>query len=187
MINERIPYDRSASRMRRIASFLGSTDRYEFLSDEAGSVRWLCFLVDYIDFNYSEKINVDDLWAQAYSYYLAGRNKFNFQLTRDEIFESENFNLQFYIKGEEHEAILACFDRGCQNNHDAHITSTDAIRLFRTYTSLQTNRMSAVSVGKAFRLLGFVAQNKYNNAQRYSVKGYYVRFKDKHFFNSINI
>lgn len=56
-INARLPYDRKSSLMHRTASFCGSTNRSDFLTDETGSVRWQIFEVLEINFNYSKEIN----------------------------------------------------------------------------------------------------------------------------------
>ncbi|MBT4288600.1 MAG: hypothetical protein HOD92_14840, partial [Deltaproteobacteria bacterium] len=45
-INDRLPYDRKNSIIPRRASFIGSTNQTEFLNDESGSVRWLCFIIE---------------------------------------------------------------------------------------------------------------------------------------------
>ncbi|MBU4154413.1 MAG: PriCT-2 domain-containing protein, partial [Proteobacteria bacterium] len=52
-IKARLTYDKRASVHVRRASFIGSTDRWEFLTDENGSVRWLCFDITEIDWSYS--------------------------------------------------------------------------------------------------------------------------------------
>lgn len=58
-INERLPYGRKAEKLNRICSFVGSTNKTEFLSDETGSVRWIVFEVYNIDFNYCKEIDMD--------------------------------------------------------------------------------------------------------------------------------
>ena len=56
-INARLPYDRKSSLMHRTASFCGSTNRSDFLTDETGSVRWQIFEV--LEINQS--INFSDI------------------------------------------------------------------------------------------------------------------------------
>jgi len=88
-VNERLPYDRKSTILQRRATFVGSTNNIEFLSDETGSVRWLCFEIDSIDWNYSKEIDMDQVWAEAYFLFKSG---FNSDLTKDEILESEERN-----------------------------------------------------------------------------------------------
>ena len=72
IINERLPYDRKNSIIHRVASFIGSTNMLSFLTDETGSVRWLCFEISKIDWNYKTAIDIDKVWGQAYDLYDAG-------------------------------------------------------------------------------------------------------------------
>ena len=83
----------------RRASFIGSTNEDDFLTDRTGSVRWLCFEIEYIDFDYV-KIDVDLLWSQAYALYKSG---FDFHLTADEVKENENRNKKFQQNSEEYD------------------------------------------------------------------------------------
>ena len=57
-VNERLPYDRKNSIIPRRCSFIGSTNNSEFLTDLTGSVRWLCFEVENINFDYKKKIDI---------------------------------------------------------------------------------------------------------------------------------
>ena len=52
-IKARLTYDKRATIHVRRANFIGSTDRWEFLTDENGSVRWLCFDIEYINWDTS--------------------------------------------------------------------------------------------------------------------------------------
>ena len=61
--NIRLPYARKAEFLERICSFVGSTNRTDFLTDETGSIRWLIFEVYSFDFNYSKEIDMDKVWA----------------------------------------------------------------------------------------------------------------------------
>lgn len=86
-IKLRRPFEKKATSAPRRASFVGSTNKMEFLSDETGSVRWLCFEVGKIHWEeYIKAINIDNVWSQAYSLYKAG---FKHDLTAVEIEEKQ--------------------------------------------------------------------------------------------------
>ncbi|MDR6561284.1 MULTISPECIES: VapE domain-containing protein [unclassified Arcicella] len=102
-INVRLPYDAKNSNIFRRASFIGSTNLAQFLTDETGSVRWLCFTINSIDWNYSKEININDVWRQAYHLYLSG---FKHDLTTEEIQENELRNAQFQLISIEEELVL---------------------------------------------------------------------------------
>ena len=64
--NIRLPYARKAEFLERICSFVGSTNRTDFLTDETGSIRWLILRCILLILNYSKEIDMDKVWAQAY-------------------------------------------------------------------------------------------------------------------------
>jgi len=76
-INERLPYERKNSIINRTCSFVGSSNMDEFLTDETGSVRWLCFRINSINWDYRAQIDINRVWAHAYA------------LAQDKSFESE--------------------------------------------------------------------------------------------------
>ena len=82
--NIRLPYARKAEFLERICSFVGSTNRTDFLTDETGSIRWLIFEVYSFDFEYSKEIDMDKVWAQAY-YNAFERKNYNPELTATDI------------------------------------------------------------------------------------------------------
>ena len=57
-INVRLPFARRTSVHPRRANFIGSTNNDEFLTDETGSVRWLCFEIEGT-LNFDYKIIID--------------------------------------------------------------------------------------------------------------------------------
>ncbi|MBI5541378.1 MAG: toprim domain-containing protein, partial [Bacteroidia bacterium] len=94
-IKIRRPYDKSPTSASRRASFFGSTNKAEFLTDETGSVRWLCFeLTGRINWDYKKDLSVDDIWRQAYTLYKQG---FKYELTADEIKVNDEANQQYQI------------------------------------------------------------------------------------------
>lgn len=89
-IKVRFPYDKKDTVVRRVGNFIGSTNQTTFLYDETGSVRWLCFVADKIDFSYKENFNIDNLWMQAYS--LSKDVNFQEKLTTNDIKLNEERN-----------------------------------------------------------------------------------------------
>ena len=88
VIKVRLPYAKTPISMPRIASFIGSTNKTDFLQDETGNVRWICFeLTKPFYFNYRDDISIDELWLYAYQLYLNG---FDYQLTAAEQTENKS-------------------------------------------------------------------------------------------------
>ena len=107
-INIRLPYAKNFTEMPRRASFFGSTNRTDFLTDSE-NVRWLVFNVDDIDRGYGNvftgKYNVDleKIWAQAYNLYLD--ESFNCELTSADLAINEENNLLYSATSLEKEVI----------------------------------------------------------------------------------
>lgn len=162
-INERLPYDRKNTILPRISSFIGSTNRDTFLDDETGSVRWLCFQITGINWNYRQEFNIDLLWSQAYS--LAFDSDFNSEMTFDEIQENEQRNRSYQILSTEQELIAKHF-KPSNEIKGQFMTSTDILITLQQYGI----KLSQVQIGKALNALGF-ERIKHKKRQVY---GYFV-------------
>ena len=170
-IKARLPFDRRETKLRRRASFFGSTNNAEFLTDETGNVRWLVFEIRGIQHDnggpdgYGAKVNINDVYAQAYALLNSG---YHYQLTREEIAQSEIYNAAHTVKPIEYELILKYYD-----------TSEDKAD-FRTPTDIQKHlqvmtdqRLSPINIGKALRMLGYERCPKKIKGQ--TIYGYYLK------------
>jgi len=156
-INDRLPYDRKNSIIPRRASFIGSTNQAEFLNDESGSVRWLCFEIRSIDWSYKEKVNIDNVWAQAYTLYKSG---FHCDLTPEEIKENEEYNRQFNITTTEFELIHKYLSPGTRENHGCFMTATDILLYIAEQTGGKV-KLNNINVGRALKMLSFARDKNY--------------------------
>jgi hypothetical protein len=168
-INERLPYDRKNSIIPRRASFIGSTNQAEFLNDESGSVRWLCFVIERIDWDYKKNVNIDEVWAQAYKLY---KNNFLCDLTPDEIKENEECNQQFNITTSEFELIQHYFSPATKESPGEFMTATN-ILMFLNEITFRNVKLNANNIGKALKMLSFERISKYPE----KIKGYMVNKK----------
>lgn len=163
IINERLPYDRKNSIIHRVASFVGSTNMAEFLTDETGSVRWLCFEIKKIDWNYKNVIDINKVWAEAYHLYKTG---FDCEMNVEDIQLNEERNSKFQQLSQEAEMIpqyLKPADESC----GVFLSATEILIFLSTFTSIKLNR---VMVGRAMPLCGFI-RHKNSFTDRY---GYWV-------------
>ena len=167
----RRPFATRATSDARRASFFGSTNNNVFLTDETGSVRWLCFEIESIDFQYTEKVDINLVWAQAYSLY---KNGFRYELTAEEIRENEQRNEQFQHLTQEYELIQKTFIPGNTNNNYDFLTASDILReISETYTI--HSHLSPEKVGKALSKLGFQKTSQRRDNQPYPIYGYFVQ------------
>jgi hypothetical protein len=168
-INDRLPYDRRNSIIPRRSSFIGSTNQAEFLNDESGSVRWLCFEIEKIDWNYKTNIDIDQVYAQAYSLFQSG---WHCDLTAQEIQENEEYNRKFQISTSEKELIDKYFEPGKKEDGNKFMTATD-ILMFLSMMTENRVRLSAVVIGRSMKMLGY----KRDKAGVDRIYGYYVKEK----------
>ncbi len=152
-IRIRLPYARREETVQRIANFIGSTNEESFLNDPTGSVRWLVFHVSAIDWAYSKKINVDDLWSQAYA--LAKDVNFDESFTKEDVKNNEIRNETYQLRSPEAEMISLLYEHPNDDNFTdvSFLTSTEILIQIKAHSSL--NRLSSISIGKAMKLLKF--------------------------------
>lgn len=104
-VNERLPYADKATNIPRICSFIGSTNRTEFLNDDTGSVRWIIFnVIGKLNFKYSLEFDINKLWAQAYHFAFHDKS-FKPDLTDEDVKINEKRNEAYTIQTIERELI----------------------------------------------------------------------------------
>ena len=166
-VNARLPYDRKSSLMYRTSSFCGSTNRSDFLTDETGSVRWIIFEVLEIDFGYSKKININQVWAQAYHNAFERKN-YNPELTAEDLIENEKRNEKFKHVSLEQEILITHFEKS--ENKSDFLTATEIMLAMSNALGV---RMNNVKIGKALTALNF-ERIKHSKKQVY---GYLIKRK----------
>jgi predicted P-loop ATPase len=150
-----LTYDKRPTVHARRASFIGSTDRWEFLTDENGSVRWLCFEIDRINWNYKKEVDIDMVWAQAYALYKHG--EYFYDLTPEEIKENDYVNKRYQVSNPERDLLQKFFKPGTKENGEFK-TSTDIIEFISNHTSI---KISPVQIGKELKFLGYTRKAKF--------------------------
>ena len=190
-VKVRLPYGERPEMLHRRCNFVASTNRLEFLNDETGSVRWICFYVEKINYEYnkydSEKfIDINKVWAQAYHYFK--NTKFDYQLTQREIEENEVVNKTFMIRSTEMELLMKYLVSSNKDNFDKQgfVSEHDSDKIyFHTATDIITelNKRNATglklnpnNIGKSLKMLGFEQATKYMTELSISIKGYYVKY-----------
>ncbi len=166
-INERLPYARKSEYLERICSFVGSTNKTDFLTDESGSVRWIIFeVIEKINFNYSKEIDIDKVWSQAY-FNAYKREGFNPELTLADISENEKRNERFTQMTLEQEMINKFYEPS--DNLEEFKTATEVMMDLST----QGIRLNHLKIGRALSSFKFP---RVKHPQR-QIYGYLIRLK----------
>lgn len=167
----RLPYDKRPTSAPRRANFVGSTNEMEFLTDVTGTVRWLCFEVQEINFNYSKKVEIQKIWSQAFHLYNKGED---FAITAAEIEENEKVNVQHQITTVEQELIQKYFNEGKPDKDGAvFMTATEVMTHFIKAEGTHL-RINNISLGKAMTHLKFEKYEKRQTETGIPQKGYWV-------------
>lgn len=169
-INERLPYDRKNTILKRRASFFGSTNNFEILDDPTGSVRWLCFEINGINFNYSKEVEINQVWAEAHHLYKSG---FQFELTKEEIKQNEDRNKRFQVLSMERELIAKLFEPDEEKHFNNFMTATDVLDKLQGLSNIG-HKLNKIQVGKALNSLDFPK----GQATESRISGYYLKLKN---------
>src|SRR5690606_5996896 len=149
-VNDRLPFDKKNSFMHRTCSFVGSTNKSEFLIDETGNVRWIVFeLFGTIDYEtYNKEFNVDNFWSQAY-YIFKNEPDFVSHLTYNDVKQNEERNEKFMALSVECEAVLKFYEQS-DDMVDFRTASEVVSELSLTGIKFSSNKL-----GSAFKKYGF--------------------------------
>ncbi|UFH52224.1 VapE domain-containing protein [Spirosoma sp. KNUC1025] len=169
----RIPYDKKDAVMRRRASFVGSTNKQEILTDETGNVRWLVFEIKSINHDkggpggYAANVDIDKVWSQAVTLLKSG---YRYILSEDEIKYSERNNQQYSYQSDEMALILKYFDRSTPEK-GRFLTATDIMFELIEKTGSRV-RLNSINIGRACNALKF--DKVKGGTSRNAVYGYYL-------------
>ncbi len=162
-VKVRRPYDRMITKRPRVASFCGSVNGNDFLTDPSGSRRFLPFEVKSIDLQESQKIDMDAVWAEALQLY---RNGFRYWFTKEEINEINNNNQDFEVTDVETELLLELYEVTPRNSPESE-ELTSSIILYNLETHFNT-KLSGKKLGEALNKLKFVRfGKKVNGSPKY--------------------
>ena len=148
-IDERAAYAHYHEHRKHIASFCGTGNNTQFLSDPTGNRRWLPFEVESILSPRDHPFHYEGIYAQALTLYTSG---FQYWFTKEEIQELNRHNKQFETPHLEHELVDLYFRRPIDSELGEFISVARALQMISNGIS---QKLSAVNVGRAFSDLGF--------------------------------
>ena len=161
-INERAAYAHYHENRPHLASFCGTGNSVQFLSDPTGTRRWLPFEVESIESPLTTPFNYEGIYSQAYALYRQG---FRYWFDKNEITLLSQHNRQFETPRLEVELVSQYF-RIPQGQEPGEFLSV-AMALQIVGANI-TQKLSSVLLGRAFRELGFQAKTVHN------IRGYVV-------------
>lgn len=161
-IDERAAYAHFHEHRKHIASFCGTGNNVEFLSDPTGNRRWLPFEIESIESPRDHPFDYTGIYSQAYALYQQG---FQYWFSREEILKLQEHNRQFEAPRLEQELIDIYFRKPVGKEVGEFMPVARALQIVAGGI---TQKLSAVTLGRAFKDLGFV------NVVRNHIRGYII-------------
>lgn len=158
----RLPYAKADVKAWRVASFCGSVNKEEFLNDATGSRRFLPFKIDDIKLN--PELNIDKVYAQAYSLFKSGDFKYWFD--REDITKLESHNEPHKETTMEADYTLKNYrvptEDEIRTNPDVeYLTASDIMAdLCKKYERLNANNTVKRNIGLTLQSNGFQKVSK---------------------------
>ena len=148
-INDRAPYERYHKNRPHLASFCGTGNNVQFLSDTTGTRRWLPFEVESIEPPQENPLDYDAIYAQAYTLYQQG---FRYWFDQAEIQRLTQHNRQFETSRSAEELIDDSFRKPNAGEKGEYLSSSVAMQIVGAQNMKD---VSAVKLGRAFTAMGF--------------------------------
>lgn len=162
-VKARLPFDRRETNLRRRATFFGSTNKEEFLTDETGNVRWLVMPIKGINHDNGgpegyAQVDINQVYAQAFALLESG---FEYELSAEELATSERHNSGHLKKPNEYEMILQYYEPSQDKDHFR--TASEV----KNYLQIQTtHKITAPEmVGRALQMLNNESAEKWRYAK----------------------
>ena len=149
-IDERKPYGHYTEHMPHVASFCGTGNNVQFLTDQTGNRRWLPFEVESIISPRDQPFDYEGIYSQAYALYRQG---FLHYFTKAEEAALREHNRTFETPHPEQEAISTHFHPPQDGEKGEFYTATDILNKIGYNPALQ---LTIEKIGSAMKALGFV-------------------------------
>ena len=148
-IDERAAYAHYHEHRKHLASFCGTGNNTQFLSDPTGNRRWLPFEVESIVSPRDHPFPYEGIYAQALALYKSG---FHYWFAKEEILELNRHNKQFETPHLEHELVDLYFRKPTDTELGEFISVARALQIISYGIS---QKLSSVNMGRAFSDIGF--------------------------------
>ena len=161
-IDERAAYAHFHEHRKHIASFCGTGNNAQFLSDPTGNRRWLPFEIESILSPRDNPFDYEGIYSQAYALYRQG---FQYWFSQEEIQRLAVHNRLFETPRLENELVQLYFRKPTGTEPGMFMSVARAMQLVSANIS---QKLSAVYLGRALGEQGF-RRVKYNGVRGYIV------------------
>lgn len=160
--NERAAYAHFHEQRRHIASFCGTGNNPQFLTDPTGNRRWMPFEVESITSPREQPFDYEGIYSQAYALYLSG---FEYWFSAGEVEAQARHNSHFESPNLERELVSLYFRKPAEGERPIFVSAARAMQIIGAGIA---QKLSPTRIGIAFRELGFKCV-RYNGSRGYMV------------------
>lgn len=152
-------YQQSFRNLPRIASFIGTSNRFDLLSDPSGSRRFICVEVKHvID---CEGVNHNQIYAQLKAELLAGARCW---FTKEEERALQRHNAAFYHICPAEEVLHACFCPAMPGEECEQLSAAYIYKVLKAYNAAAMLGSNPATFGQVLSSAGMVRKHtKYGN------------------------
>ena len=161
-INERPFYGRYKEHRPHIASFCGTGNNIQFLTDPTGNRRWLPFEIENIDNPFEYTFPYESVYAQAMSLWKSG---FQYWFSQAEIQNLNIHNIHFEAPNLEEELIMTYYRKPFSDERGVFVTTA---RILERINTCIRQPLIANKIGMVMKKLGFESV-RYNSKRGYIV------------------
>ena len=161
-VNERAAYARHAEHRAHVASYCGTSNHVQLLSDISGNRRWLPFEVENIQSPYDTDYHYDGLYSQLYTLYREG---YRYWFDDAEISRLSRHNEAYEAPNLERDLIGKYYRRPTATDLGIFVSTAE---ILQTISGPLAQKLSLKRVSGAMKQLGF-PQVRSHNARGYVV------------------
>ena len=148
-IDERAAYAHFHEHRKHIASFCGTGNNVQFLSDPTGNRRWLPFEVEHIRSPRDDPFNYEGIYSQAYALYRQG---FEYWFSQAEIRRLSAHNETYEAPNLERDLIRKYFRPPAPGELGEFVSTADIMQII---SGSLTQKLNQNRVGRAMTELGY--------------------------------
>lgn len=159
-VNERAAYGRNKERHPHIASFCGTGNNVQFLTDPTGNRRWLPFEVSQIRDPHQHAIPYELVYSQAYALWKSG---FCHWFSQEEIRVLNTHNSRFEVPNLEEDLIRTHFRKPFEGEAGIFVTAADILEQISSCLRypLSPNKIGRIMAGLEFESIRYKGKRGY--------------------------
>lgn len=159
-VNERAAYGRNKERHPHIASFCGTGNNVQFLTDPTGNRRWLPFEVSQIRDPHLHAIPYELVYSQAYALWKSG---FCHWFSQEEIRVLNTHNSRFEVPNLEEDLIRTHFRKPFEGETGIFVTAADILEQISSCLRypLSPNKIGRIMAGLEFESIRYRGKRGY--------------------------